>query len=352
MIEVGLIGFGLAGRFFHAQVIRAVPGLRLAAILQRTGDEAAKVYPDVRIVRSQDELLAIESIRLIVIASPNQTHFPFAKRCLEAGRDVVVDKPFTTTVAEAVELYRIAKQRRRVLTVYHSRRFDADFQSLRAFLKTGELGRVVRFETHYDRFRPSGKPGAWREQPGPGSGILFDLAPHLIDQALMLFGRPEAISADVRMERDAAITDDAFDLCLEYPASMRARLCATMLSLTPRPRFVVLGTKGSFVKTGFDPLENSLRAGKVPANDSWMLEEEENWGEATTAENGQTVKKRIPSSGDWRDFYVNVRDALLRKAELLVTPQQVLDVMVVLELARQSSAQERALPWRDVEWQE
>jgi scyllo-inositol 2-dehydrogenase (NADP+) len=352
MIEVGLIGFGLAGRFFHAQVIRAVPGLRLAAILQRTGDQAAKEYPDVRIVRSLDELLAIESIRLTVIASPNQTHFPFAKRCLEAGRDVVVDKPFTTTVAEAVELYRIAKQYRRVLTVYHSRRFDADFQGLRAFLKRGELGRVVRFETHYDRFRPSGKPGAWREQPGPGSGILFDLAPHLIDQALMLFGRPEAIYADVRMERDAAITDDAFDLCLEYPANMRAKLCATMLSLTPRPRFVVLGTKGSFVKMGFDSLENSLRAGKVPANDSWMLEEEENWGEATIVENGQTVKKRVPSSGDWRDFYVNVRDALLGKAELLVTPQQVLDVMVALELAQQSSWQKRVLPWRDVEWQE
>lgn len=352
MIEVGLIGFGLAGRFFHAQVIRAVPGLRLAAILQRTGDQAAKEYPDVRIVRSLDELLAIESIRLIVIASPNQTHFHFAKRCLEAGRDVVVDKPFTTTVNESVDLYRIAKQCRRVLTVFHSRRFDADFQGLRAFLKLGELGRVVRFETHYDRFRPSGKPGAWREQPGPGSGILFDLAPHLIDQTLMLFGRPEAISADVRMERDAAITNDAFDLCLQYPTNMRAKLCATMLSLIPRPRFVVLGTKGSFVKMGFDPLENSLRVGKVPASDSWMLEEEENWGEATIVENGQTLKKRIPSSGDWRDFYVNVRDALLGKAELLVTPQQVLDVMFALELAQLSSAQKRVLPWRDVESQE
>jgi scyllo-inositol 2-dehydrogenase (NADP+) len=352
MIEVALIGFGLAGKFFHAQVIHAVPGLRIAAILQRTGDEAAKLYPQARIVRTLEELLAIESIRLIVIASPNQTHFPFAKRCLEAGRDVVVDKPFTNTVAEAVELFRIAKQHSRTLTVFHSRRFDADFQALRIFLPKGDLGRVVRFESHYDRFRPAGKVGAWREQPGPGSGILFDLGPHLIDHALMLFGRPQAISADVRMERDGAQTDDAFDLSLEYPHSMRAQLSATMLSLTPRPRFVVLGTQGSFVKRGFDPLENALRTGQVPSENAWMMEKEEDGGELTTVRDGQTVKTRVPGRGDWRDFYVNVRDVLLGKTTLLVTPRQVLDVMVALELAQQSSAEKRVLPWRSVELQE
>jgi scyllo-inositol 2-dehydrogenase (NADP+) len=352
MIEVGLIGFGLAGRFFHGQVIRAVPGLHLAAILQRTGNEAAQIYPDVQIVRSLEDLLAIDSIRLIVIASPNQTHFPFAKRCLEAGRDVVVDKPFTPTLEEAVELYRIAKQYGRVLTVYHSRRFDADFQGLRSFLAKGELGRIVRFETHYDRFRPSGKKGAWREVPGPGSGILFDLAPHLIDHALTLFGRPEALFADIRMERDAAITDDAFDLYLEYPGSMRAKLCATMLSATPRPRFVVLGTKGSFVKEGFDPLESALRNGNVPEDVAWMMEIEENWGHADFLYDGNYLVKRVRSRGDWRDFYINVRDVMSGEAKLLVTPRQVLDVMATLELAVQSSEQKRVLPWRSVEWKE
>jgi scyllo-inositol 2-dehydrogenase (NADP+) len=349
MIEVGLIGFGLAGKFFHAQVIRAVPGLRLAAILQRTGDEAATRYPDVRIVRTLDELLAIDSIRLIVIATPNQTHFPFAKQCLEAGRDVVVDKPFTNTLTDAVELFRITRKYDRLLTVFHSRRFDADFQGLRAFLSKGELGRIVRYESHYDRYRPAGKPGAWREKPGPGSGILFDLAPHLVDHALMLFGTPQAISADLRIERDNATTDDAFDICLEYPGSMRALMCATMLSLTPRPRFVVLGTTGSFVKREFDPLENFLRNSQVPADDAWMMEQEENWGVATVLENRQTAQRRVASRGSWRDFYVNVRDALLGKAELLVTPQQVLDVTVSLELAQQSHAERRVLPWRRVE---
>ncbi len=348
MIEVGLIGFGLAGKFFHAQVIRAVPGLRLAAILQRTGDEAAARYPDVPIVRSLDELLAIDSIRLIVVASPNQTHFPFAKQCFEAGRDVVVDKPFTTSVSDAVELFRVARKCGRTLTVFHSRRFDADFQGLRAFLATGALGRVIRFDSHYDRFRPTGKPGAWREKPGPGSGILYDLGPHMIDHALMLFGTPVAISADVRIERDNATTDDAFDLFLEYPGNMRAQLMATMLSRSPRPRFVVLGTDGSFVKEGFDPLENALRNSQVPEDDAWVMEKEENWGEATTLENGRAVQTRVASRGDWRDFYVNVRDALLGKAALLVTAQQVLDVMMTLELAQQSSAERRVLPWRRI----
>lgn len=349
MIEVGLVGFGLAGKFFHAQVIRAVPGLRLAAIVQRTGNEAAQRYPDVRVVRSLDELLAIESIRVIVIATPNQTHFSFAKKCLEAGRDVVVDKPFTNTPDEAVELFRIARKRGQMLTVFHSRRFDADFQGLRAYLPKGELGRIVRFESHYDRYRPAGKPGAWREQPGPGGGILFDLAPHLIDHALMLFGRPEAIFANVRAERDNATTDDAFDLCLEYPRNMRAVLCATMLSVSPRPRLMVLGTRGSFVKTSFDPLEIALRNSQVPDDSAWMMEAEGNWGIATVVENGETTRKPVASRGDWRDFYANVRDALVGKAELLVTPQQVLDVTATLELAQQSNAERRVLPWRSIE---
>src|SRR5215472_7801534 len=172
MIEVGLVGFGLAGRCFHAPVIQAVEGLRLAAIVQRTGDEAKEAYPDARIVRSLDELLDIRTIQLVVIATPNQTHSPFAMRCLEARRDVVVDKPFTNTVEEASELVRTAKRLGRILTVYHDRRFDADFQALQRVVTGEELGRIVRFEAHYDRFRPKRRPNLWREIPGPGSAFL------------------------------------------------------------------------------------------------------------------------------------------------------------------------------------
>src|SRR5260370_15503895 len=192
MIEVALIGFGLAGRAFHAPVIRAVPGLHLAAILQRSGGEAAEKYPDVRIVRGVDELLAIPEVRLVVIATPNETHYPFARRCLEAGRDVVVDKPFTTTLEEAVSLVEIAKKHNRLLTVYQNRRYDGDFQAIRQLVEVGTLGRIVRFETTYDRYRPQLKPGAWRERSRPGGGILFDISPHLIDHPLALFVLPHA----------------------------------------------------------------------------------------------------------------------------------------------------------------
>src|SRR5208283_3035746 len=303
MIDVGLIGFGLAGKCFHAPIIRAVSGLRLAVIVQRSGDEAARLYPDVRIVRNVEELLAIGTIRLVSIATPNQTHFPLAKQCLEAGRDVV---------------------------------------------RAGALGRIVRFESHYDRYRPSSKVGAWRENPGPGSGVLLDLAPHLIDHALSLFGRPESVSADIRIERQGFSTDDAFDVTLRYAGSLRAELKATMLCATPRPRIIFLGDKGSYVKREFDPLENSLRNGAVPQGDSWVLEKEKNWGELTIAEDGAMRTSKVPSKGDWREFYANVRDALLGKAALLITPQQALDVMVAVELAAESNVKRCAVPWRDV----
>jgi scyllo-inositol 2-dehydrogenase (NADP+) len=348
MIDVGLIGFGLAGRSFHAPVIHAVPGLRLAAILQRTGSEAAEAYPDARIVRSLEELLAIPDIRLIVIASPNETHYPFARQCLAAGRNVVVDKPFTTTLAEAVDLVQFAKESGRLLTVYQNRRYDGDFSAIRELVAGRALGRIVHFETNYDRFRPHLRVNAWREQSVPGAGILFDIGPHLIDHTLLLFGRPEAVTADVRIERDGALADDAFDIVFHYPHS-RAVLRSSILAAAPRPRFVLFGTQGAFVKQTFDPQENNLRRGQIPKDSPWGAEPEENWGVLTLADAaGATTQRRIPShSGDYRDYYANVRDALLGKAAPAVTSQQALDVMRALELARESCSVRRTIPWPD-----
>jgi scyllo-inositol 2-dehydrogenase (NADP+) len=346
MIEVGLIGFGLAGRAFHAPVIRAVPGLHLAAILQRSGNEAAEKYPDVRIVRTLDDLLAMKEIQLIVIATPNDTHYPLARQCLAAGRDVVVDKPFTTTLEEARSLVGLAKSAGRLLTVYQNRRFDGDFQALRQIVAAGTLGRIVRFETSYDRYRPQLKPGAWRESQRPGSGILFDIAPHLIDHALVLFGLPEAVAADVRIERENAIADDAFDITLHYPNSLRAVLRSSILAAAPRARFVVLGTQGSFVKQSFDPQEMNLRRGDIPADTAWGAEPEENWGVLTIPVRDAFEHRRIPSAScDYRDYYANVRDANLGLAKLTVTPEWALDVMRLLELARASSHERRTIPW-------
>jgi scyllo-inositol 2-dehydrogenase (NADP+) len=346
MIEVGLVGFGLAGRAFHAPVIRAVPGLHLAAIVQRSGSEAAKKYPDIQIVRSLDELLSIPEIRLVVIATPNDTHYAFARQCLEAGRDVVVDKPFTTTLEEARLLARFAKEKGRLLTVYQNRRHDGDFQAIRKLVDAGTLGRIVRFETSYDRYRPQLKTGAWRESARPGSGILFDIAPHLIDHALVLFGPSEAVTADVRTERENTAADDAFDITLHYSNGMRAVLRSSILAAAPRPRFVLFGTQGSFMKQTFDPQEMNLRRGYIPADKPWGYEPEEKWGVLTIPSGEAFTERRIPSATcDYRDYYANVRDAILGRAELAVTPEWSLDVMRLLELVRESSEKRCTIPW-------
>jgi predicted dehydrogenase len=346
MINVGLIGFGLAGRSFHAPVINAVPGLNLAAILQRTGSEAAVAYPNARIVRNLEELLAMSDIRLIVIATPNETHARFARQSLAAGRDVVVDKPFATSYEEAAGLVEFAQKSGRLLTVYQNRRYDGDFQAIWQVVAAGTLGRIVRFETNYDRFRPNLKPDAWREQLVPGAGILFDIGPHLIDHAMQLFGRPEAVTADIRIERESGLADDAFDVMFHYPNSMRAVLSSNILAATQRPRFLLFGTKGSFLKQTFDPQEMNLRRGEIPQDTPWGAEPEENWGLLTLSDGTKSTQRRIPSAtGDYRDYYANVRDVLLGKAQPAVTLPQALDVMRALELARESNAKHCTVPW-------
>src|SRR6266581_2528053 len=341
MLTVGLVGFGLAGKVFHAPVIRAVEGLRLTAIVQRSrGGAPDPRYSDVEFLRSVDELLT-RAIDLVVIATPNGSHYPIAKQCLLAGRHVVVDKPFTTTVAEAEELVRLAREQRRVLSVYHNRRYVGDFVTLRQLLSQDVLGRVVQFESHFDRFRPERKPLAWREQPLPGSGLWFDLGPHLLDQALVLFGIPQAIAADLRREREGAVVDDAFDVTLHYP-HMRAVLRASMLAASPGPAFTVHGTRGSFIKYGFDPQEEALKAGRSPDEANWDAEPPEMFGRVTTPE-GTRAFPTVPSS--FTHYYENVRDAILGKTPLAVTPEQALNVMRGLELAVAANQRRARLVW-------
>jgi scyllo-inositol 2-dehydrogenase (NADP+) len=348
MINVGLIGFGLAGRAFHAPVIHAVPGLKLAAIVQRNGNEAAQLYPDARIVRSVEDLLAIPEIQLAVIATPNDTHQVIARQCLASGRNVVVDKPLTPTLEEAVDLVKFAEQRKRVLSVYHNRRYDGDFQAILHLVESGSLGRIVRFESNYDRFRPQLKVNAWRERSSPGSGVFLDLAPHLIDHALLLLGLPEAVTADLRAEREQAVVDDSFDLTLHYPAGARALLRATMLAAVTRPRFIIHGTSGAYIKHAFDLQEPKLRAGRIPWDEvPTESEQEENSGVLTLVrDDGTAVRRRVPPApSDYRRYYANIRDVLLGKAELDVTPQHALNVMRILELARESTARRCTIPW-------
>jgi predicted dehydrogenase len=339
-LNVGLVGFGFGGQVFHAPVIRAVAGLRLTTIVRRSGDPDPR-YPDVAFVRNVDELLA-RPIDLVVVVTSNTSHHPIARQCLLAGRHVVVDKPFTTTVAEAEDLVQVAQQNGRVVSVYQERRYTGDFVTVQQVVADGALGRIVSYEAHFDRFRLELRPGAWREQALPGSGVWFDLGPHLLDQALLLFGAPEAISADIRIERDGAAADDAFDVTLRYPR-LRATLRGSMLAQPLAPSFALHGTKGSFVKYGLDPQEAALKAGRTPDEPGWDVEPAELHGKLTTPEGARTIPT-IPSN--FTRYYENIRDAILGKARPAVTPESALDVMRGLELAVASSRERRVVPWR------
>jgi scyllo-inositol 2-dehydrogenase (NADP+) len=311
MIDVGVVGFGLGGRAFHAPIIHAVPGLRLAAIVQRSGDSAREFYPEAKIVPNLDELLAMRSISLVAIATPNETHFPFAKRCLEAGRHVVVDKPFTNTLAEARELVEIARKHKRVLTVYQDRRFDGDFRTVTQMIAQETLGRTVRFETAFDRCRPFVKQNSWKEKPAPGSGVFFDLAPHLVDQVLQLFGAPEMVLADIRIEREGSQIEDAFDLTFYYKNGLRAVMMQSMLAPDPRPHYRIQGTLGVYVKNTLDPQEALLRADHPASGEDWGIEPEKDWGTMTSWHGEQIRHEKVPTlRGDYRDFYAQVRDSI------------------------------------------
>jgi predicted dehydrogenase len=327
-------------------MIAAVPGLELACVFERSGDLARQKYPQTRVVRSLDELLADEHIQLCVIATPNESHFDIARRCLTAGRSVLIDKPFTVTSEQARLLIHLAEKRGLLLTVYQSRRLDGDFKTVRKILAAGTLGRIVMFESHFDRFRPTLK-NAWREKAGPGAGMLYDLGPHLIDQALQLFGKPEAITADIRCEREGGLVDDAFDLRLDYPG-MRALLRSTMIARAHATRFVIHGTEGSFLKTALDPQEEPLRRGIAPGGPGWGEDPEAHWGTLYLASDTEPAGRKVKTEpGDYREFYANVRDAMRGNAELAVKPQQALDVVRAIELAFESSNQLRTVEWRD-----
>ncbi|HMF63091.1 MAG TPA: Gfo/Idh/MocA family oxidoreductase [Edaphobacter sp.] len=350
-INTAVIGFGLAGRVFHAPFVSAVPGLRLDAIVQRRGDEAAKAYPGVRILRSFDEVLKDAAVQLVVVGTPNETHFPLARQALLAGKHVVIDKPFAATSAEAKELGDIAGERGLVLAPFHNRRWDGDFLTVRKLIEREALGRLVTFESHFDRFRPMPRENTWKEAGDLANGMLFDLGPHLVDQALALFGAPQGITASVRKDRDQTAIEDAFDITLEYPR-LRAHCRASMLACDAAPRFLLHGTKGSFKKFGLDPQEPALDGGaKVPrmGEGDWLAEDESAWGTLTVApvpaEPGTLVKTPVKTEiGDYRGYYANVRDAINGVGKLAATPEDGYRVIRLLEMARESSAEGCTLP--------
>jgi scyllo-inositol 2-dehydrogenase (NADP+) len=350
-IETVIVGYGLGGRVFHAPFISAVPGLHLNGIVQRKGDEAAKAYPNTRIFRSIEEALGDKAVQLVVVSTPNETHFDLARKSIEAGKHMVIDKPFAANSDEARQLVDLAKKHSVVLAPFHNRRWDGDFLTVRKIVDSGALGRVVTFESHFDRFRPLPRENSWKEAESSANGLLMDLGPHLVDQALALFGVPEAITASVRRDRDQTAIEDAFDITLHYP-HLLASCRSSMLACDASPRFLLHGTLGSFKKFGLDPQEPALIAGeKVPpvGMGDWLSEDQSAWGTLTVAPDpsvpGTLTRTVIETErGDYRNFYASVRDAINGDAPLAVPTEEGYRVVKLLEMARQSSNEGRTLP--------
>ena len=342
-IKVGLIGFGMAGRVFHAPVIQSVAGLTLTKVVERNTDEARKRYPQVKVVRDAEALLQDDEIQLVVVATPNTSHFDFARQALEANKHVVVEKPFTTTSDQAQKLIELARRQKRVISVNQNRRWDGDFQTVKKLLARRLLGRLVEYESQFNRFRNTPRPNAWREEDAPGAGILFDLGSHLIDQAQVLFGLPRMITSDIRTQRDFAKTDDSFELILHY-ANLKATLKAGMLVREQTPRFTLHGTSGSFVKYGLDPQEEALKQGLIPSAANWGVEPKEQWGRLITQAGGFDVDGQVKTiEGCYQCFYENIRDVISGRAELAVKPEEAKNTIRIIELAKQSSEEKRTL---------
>ena len=344
-INVGLIGYGMAGRVFHAPVIQSVPGLKLKKVVERHSDESRRNYPWVEIVRDAAAVLQDEEIDLVVITTPNSSHFELARQALLANKHVVVEKPFTTSSTEARQLIELARGQNRIISVHQNRRWDGDFQTVKRLLEAKSLGRLVEYESHFDRFRNQLRPEAWREETGPGSGVLFDLGSHLVDQAQVLFGLPQMITADIRIQREFAKTDDNFELILHFDA-LKVTLKAGMLVREQGPRFILHGTNGSFIKYGTDPQEEALKQGLTPEAPHWGQEAEEQWGMLNIDSQDLHIEGRIETiPGCYQAYYQNLVDVMKGQAELAVKPEEAMNTIRILELAIQSNHQRRTVPY-------
>ena len=335
-IGVAVAAFGAAARVFHLPLLQAVPGLELRLVVSRRPDEVQQALPQVRVVGDFAAACADPLIDLVVIPTPNATHAPLAAQALAAGKHVVVDKPFTLTVAEAEALLAQARAAGRILSVFQNRRWDSDFLTLRSLLQEGAVGVPTHLESHFDRFRPQ-VPDRWRDRAGPGAGLWYDLGPHLIDQAVQLFGPPRALFVDLAAQRDGATADDYFHALLRYDR-LRVVLHATALAAAPGPRFVLHGTAGSWVKHGLDAQEDQLKAGMTPGASGWGIDPRP--GSLVAAETTTEVRA-IP--GDYRQYYAAVRDAILGRGPNPVASEDALAVMKVLELGLRSHAERREL---------
>lgn len=336
----------MSGRVFHAPFLHVLPEFEFYSVWERSKNLAEELYPGVRTCRSLEELLADPAVELVIVNTPNYTHYDYAKQALLADKHVIVEKPFTVTEKEAYELIDLGKQRGKKLSSYQSRRFDSDYRTVKRIVDSGVLGKIVEAEMHYDRYTPTLSPKVHKETPGPGRGLLYDLGAHLIDQALQLWGEPEAVFADLFIIRDNSLVDDYMEVLLFYPG-LRVRIKSSYLVREPLPSYSINGHMGTFIKSRTDVQERRLLAGEMPEGKDWGIEPESEQGLLHTELNGKIVRERVPTEkGDYGDYFRGVYEAIRHDKPLPVTAEQGALIIRVIEKAYESRKEKKIVPFR------
>jgi scyllo-inositol 2-dehydrogenase (NADP+) len=336
-LKVGIVGFGLSGRVFQAPFLNVSPKFELVKICSSRKSEISQIYPDVEVVSSANDIINDPLIDLVIVSTPNTEHFAQTKAALLKGKHVIVEKPFVTNIEEGTQLIDLAKKQNKVLAVFHNRRWDGDFKTVQQIIDSGALGTISEYEVHFDRFRPENDLSNWRSHDLPGSGVFFDLGPHLIDQAVALFGMPKAVFGDIRIARSEGLVDDTFEVTLYYEHH-RAKLKAGVIVKELGPHFIIHGHKGSFVKYGLDPQENLLKSGAKPVGEEWGKDDEVMHGILNVVHENKDNRSRYKTlNGNYMGFFDNVYEAITQGKPLAVSADAALNTIRIILTAIESS---------------
>ena len=347
-IITGIASFGMSGKVFHGPLLTNHVGFQLKTIVERTKNEAAALYPGVEIIREYEKLLQDKEIELVIVNTPDHTHYDLALEAINAGKHVIVEKPFTQTLEQAYALIEAAREKGVMLSVFQNRRWDGDFLTVQQVIQNNLLGKLVEFESHFDRFRNYIQPGTWKENADTGTGTLYNLGSHLIDQAVVLFGVPDSVNAEISILRPGGEVDDCFDIRLSYNY-IKVTLKASYLVREQGPKYFLHGVNGSFVKSGLDVQEDALKAGGMPGTPGWGTEGEQSWGILNTDIGGLHYKGKIETlPGNYLAYYDNIYDHIIKGKPLAVKAEQAAETIKIIMAAFKSNELHQTIQLADI----
>jgi len=342
-VKTALASFGGSSKVFHGPLLKVNKNFEVVSVLERSKSLSKELFPENKIVRNYTDILNDPDIELVIVNTPDNLHYAMARQAIEAGKHLVVEKPITQKSSEAEELIRLAKEKGVVLTVFQNRRWDADFRTVKKVVEEAKMGRLVEFESHFDRYRTYIAPNTWKEEGDEYVGVLYNLGSHMIDQAFVLFGKPESVTAHLQIVRTGGVVSDYYDIRLQYKGFAAVLKCSYLVK-EPGPRYIIHGEYGTFQKFGIDPQEELMKAGHLPKGEDWGREDPEFWGTLFYEENGEEVEELVETiPGNYSIFYDNLYEAIRNNAELLVKPDETLEVLKILEACLLSNREHRTV---------